>query len=207
MFTGIIEEVGTVRSIQANPSGGTLSISASKIIEGTSVGDSIAVNGACLTVTSTDDGGVHLDLMPETLRCTTTGGLRAGSHVNLERAMQANGRFGGHVVTGHVSGIASIERRFREGTALWLGLRARGTTPLLVPKGSIAIDGVSLTVSRMDRNIFWVSLIPQTRQDTILGGKRIGDRCNIEQDVMASYAARAQGSEALTMERLTDNGF
>ena len=206
MFTGIIEEIGSIRAATATSRGGSLTISASRIVEGTSVGDSIAVNGACLTVTEVCERGIKVDVMPETLRCTTMGSLRTGSLVNLERAMLAEGRFGGHVVTGHVDGIAAVRQRYREGTAVWLGLSDAGG-PAVVSKGSIAVDGVSLTVSRIARGLVWVSLIPHTRSETTLGGKRIGDRCNVEHDILASYAVSKANPGALTVDKLKENGF
>ncbi len=206
MFTGIIEEVGIIKEITVTKAGGSLRIGAHLVTEETKIGDSIAVNGACLTVTAIAADSIFVDVMPETIRCTTTESLRAGSRVNLERAMAATDRFGGHVVTGHVSGVAAIRRRYREGTAVWLGLSSTMGAPV-VQKGSIAIDGVSLTISRISRGLIWVSLIPHTRDATTLGQKRIGDRCNIEHDIMASYAAQPSRTPHLGMDQLRDSGF
>ena len=187
MFTGIIEEVGTVRKI----GGGTLAIDAAKVIEDVHLGDSIAVNGVCLTVTSFDREHFEADVMPETVRRTSFAKLRKGSPVNLERALTLASRLGGHIVSGHIDGVGMVTDLRREGNALLLKVAA---SPALlrgiVEKGSVAIDGVSLTVAGVSRGAFTVSVIPHTLSQTTLGERRPGDAVNLETDVIGKYVER-----------------
>ena len=212
MFTGIIEETGTVRSVTAN----SLCISAEKVLEGTAVGDSIAVSGVCLTVTSLADGAFTADVMPETVRLTSLSRLRPGAKVNLERAVQPAGRLGGHIVSGHVDGCGRVESIVSDGIAnrVTISLDA----PLLryiAEKGSVTLDGVSLTVVAVDARSFAVSLIPQTRAVTTLGELRTGSPVNVEVDVLARYTERLLAASApqeekksgLSLEWLKENGF
>ena len=187
MFTGIVEEVGSVRAV----GDGSLVIGASEVLSDVKVGDSIAVNGACLTVTTHDDSSFSVDVVPETLRRTNLGELEAGSPVNLERSMPANGRFGGHIVQGHVDGTATIHSIRGEGDALMVVFDA--PTPLMryvVEKGFIAVDGASLTIVNCDNFSFSVTIIPHTQENTIFKHKKIGDSVNLEVDIMAKYIER-----------------
>lgn len=210
MFTGIIEELGTVERV----GGGEIVLRAATVLEGTRLGDSIAVNGVCLTVTRLTSAGFTADVMPETLRRSSLGNLRPGSQVNLERAMAADGRFGGHIVSGHIDGTGTVSSLRREGNAVWVTIAAgpellRG----IVEKGSIAIDGISLTVAAVDDASFSVSIIPHTAASTILGTKRPGDTVNLETDLIGKYVEKLltfrdqPASGGLTLEILRQNGF
>ena len=189
MFTGLIEEQGRVLT---PPRNGKLSLAASKVTEGLALGDSIAVNGVCLTVSAFSGQRFTADVMPETLHCSNLGELRTGSLVNLERALPATGRFGGHFVSGHIDGVGSLLSVRPEGNALIFSIRAapellRG----IVEKGSVAIDGISLTVVEVTETLFSVSVIPHTAAVTTLAGKRPGDRLNLETDMIGKYVLRA----------------
>ncbi|WP_312070941.1 riboflavin synthase [Anaerotignum propionicum] len=214
MFTGLIEEIGYIEKITSQNSSGQLLIHAKAIQEGTKLGDSIAVNGVCLTVTNVTKTSFTADVMPETLRRSNLGNLQKGSPVHLERAMAANGRFGGHMVSGHIDGTGIISGKKQEGNAIRLFITA--DTPLLrqmIEKGSIAIDGVSLTVISVEQSQFSVGIIPHTSTQTILLDKKIGDSVNLETDVIAKYIQRffennSQHQEKpLTLEFLRENGF
>ena len=190
MFTGIIEETGTVSRAVTSGSGG-LAISASRVLEGTKTGDSIAVNGVCLTVTEITATGFTADVMPETLRRSDLGGLTAGDKVNLERAMAANGRFGGHIGSGHIDGTGTIISLKKEGNAVWVRIGAGSDIlSLIVEKGSVAIDGISLTVAALDNDSFSVSVIPHTAKETTLISKKSGDVVNLENDIVGKYVQR-----------------
>ena len=187
MFTGIVEEVGTVRTA----GDGRLVIGASEVLSDVKVGDSIAVNGACLTVTTYDESGFSVDVVPETLRRTNLGELTTGSPVNLERSMPAYGRFGGHMVQGHIDGTAAIRSIENEGDALMVIFDA--PPPImryLVEKGFIAVDGASLTIVNCDNFSFSVTIIPHTRENTVFKSKKVGDSVNLEVDIMAKYIER-----------------
>lgn len=191
MFTGIVEEVGKVARIEKNGVTGKLSIIADTVLEGTKIGDSIAVNGVCLTVTSLNGSNFTADVMGETFRRSSLGDLQVGSTVNLERAMPADGRFGGHIVSGHIDGMGEIISIEPEGTAVWYTLSA----PIeilqgIVEKGSIAIDGISLTVARITTKDFAVSIIPHTGGNTILSQKKVGDKVNLENDIIGKYVQK-----------------
>ena len=158
MFTGIVEEVGTIRSVVSGGSSGEIAINARTVLENTKIGDSIAVNGVCLTVTKMTDGGFTADVMPETLRRSNLGRLHIGDRVNLERAMAADGRFGGHIVSGHIDGVGTVAEMKRESNAVWVKISAdNDILRLIVEKGSIAIDGISLTVAEVTDKDFSVS--------------------------------------------------
>lgn len=198
MFTGIVEELGTVASITQNSENGNVTISASKVLEGTKLGDSIAVNGVCLTVTDIKSHSFCADIMGETLRRSNLGSLKKGTKVNLERAMAADGRFGGHMVSGHIDGTGEIINISPEGNAVWYTIRT--TEKILagiVEKGSIAIDGISLTVAGITEQDFSVSIIPHTSANTILPTKKLGDIVNLENDVIGKYVQKflSVGSE------------
>ena len=189
MFTGLIEEQGRVLT---PPRSGKLSLAASKVTEGLALGDSIAVNGVCLTVSAFSGQRFTADVMPETLHRSNLGELRTGSLVNLERALPATGRFGGHFVSGHIDGVGSLLSVRPEGNALIFSIRA--ATELLrgiVEKGSVAIDGISLTVVEVTETLFSVFVIPHTAAVTTLAGKRPGDRLNLETDMIGKYVLRA----------------
>ena len=188
MFTGIIEEIGKVKSLKRNSKESRLVIGAAKVLEDVHIGDSIAVNGVCLTVVSFSSGEFTVDVMNETFMRSSLGSLRIGEEVNLERAMAANGRFGGHIVSGHIDGTGRIKAVFDDGNAKWYEINV-GSELLegIVMKGSVAIDGISLTVSKVTTSGFAVSIIPHTLDATILRGKRAGDVVNIETDMIGKY--------------------
>lgn len=191
MFTGIIEEVGSVRQVIAGSVSGEIAIKAKKVLEQTKIGDSIAVNGACLTVTRLMKDGFTADVMPETLRKTNLGKLKNGDPVDLERAMPADGRFGGHIVSGHIDGTGRIKSMKNEGNAVWVTIEAAADIiSLIVEKGSIAIDGISLTVAKVSDNDFQVSIIPHTGSETILLGKKAGELVNLENDIIGKYVEK-----------------
>lgn len=188
MFTGIIEEIGEVFQIQQGAKSLKIKIKASKVIEDVSVGDSIAVNGICLTVCEFNDNTFSADVMAETIRKSSMSGLKMGSRVNLERAMSANGRFGGHIVSGHIDGIGKIENIKPEDNAIWFTISTTNDlSKYIVKKGSIAIDGISLTVAEIKGDIFKVSIIPHTAKETILSIKKSGDVVNLECDIVGKY--------------------
>ena len=194
MFTGIIEETGTIKSICRGSNSAQITVNARKVLEGTSEGDSIAVNGVCLTVTSLSGSSFTADAMPETLYRSSLGNMKPGDNVNLERAMQAGGRFGGHIVSGHVDVCAMVVSVTESGIARIISIEipaaASGIMPLIAVKGSVAVDGASLTVVSVDHNTFSVSLIPHTRSVSTLGALRQGSMVNVEADVFARYIAR-----------------
>ena len=215
MFTGIIEEIGMVRQKLSGEESGSLAIHAAAVLEGTKLGDSIAVNGVCLTVTRLTDSGFTADVMAETLRRSNLGLLEPGSQVNLERAMAANGRFGGHIVSGHIDGTGKIRSMRQEGNAVWVTVAASWEIlALIVEKGSITIDGISLTVARLQEEAFQVSIIPHTAGETTLLKKRPGDLVNLENDIIGKYVQRLTGTrqgpgteEPLTLDFLKLHGF
>lgn len=218
MFTGIVEEIGTILSIKKGVKSSVLTISGDLIFEDMHIGDSIAVNGVCLTVTNKTKESFTADVMAETLRRSSLGSLKAGSKVNLERAMAANGRFGGHIVSGHIDGTGEIESFVREDNAVWVTVK----TPVkllkyIIEKGSIAIDGVSLTVAYVDNRCFKVSLIPHTAANTILLSKKAGDIVNLENDIVGKYIEKLMHFDeqveedtkttGISMDFLAKNGF
>lgn len=191
MFTGIIEEKGRILRTELGSASGKLYIQAEKVLEGTRIGDSIAVNGVCLTVTRLGNRDFTADVMPETLSRSSLGQLKSGSSVNLERAMAADGRFGGHIVSGHIDGTGVIEKITRDGNAIRYQIAAsRDILRGVVEKGSIAIDGISLTVTRAEMERFEVSIIPHTLKETILGEKQPGAIVNLENDIIGKYVER-----------------
>ncbi|MCI8830797.1 MAG: riboflavin synthase [Lachnospiraceae bacterium] len=215
MFTGIVEEIGTVRQIKKGKHSAVLTISAGDVLDGTKTGDSIAVNGICLTVTAVLPGAFMADVMHETLNRSALIGLSAGSPVNLERAMQANGRFGGHIVAGHVDGTGKIVKIERDDTAVWFTIQTKPELMrYIVEKGSVAIDGISLTVAKITESDFSVSAIPHTVKQTVLQEKRKGDLVNLETDIIGKYvekllspALEEQKESKITKEFLTNCGF
>lgn len=194
MFTGLIADLGKVGDVEHSADGATIEI-ATRLAGEIAEGDSVAVNGVCLTATAVRDGGFQAQAMAETLRRSTLDGAQVGSRVNLELALRADGRLGGHIVQGHVDGTATIEAVREEGFARVLDIDLDGAasddlTRYLVEKGSVALDGVSLTVSELHDGGFSVSLIPETLGRTSLGEARVGDRVNIEVDILAKHVAR-----------------
>ena len=187
MFTGIVEEVGSVRAA----GDGKLVVEASEVLSDVKVGDSISVNGACLTVTTHDESTFSVDVVPETLRRTNLGELEVGSPVNLERSMPADGRFGGHMVQGHIDGTATIRSIDSEGDAQMVVFDAPAVVMrYVVEKGFIAVDGASLTIVNCDNFSFSVTIIPHTRENTVFKSKKVGDSVNLEVDIMAKYVER-----------------
>ena len=215
MFTGIVEETGSVVRVQKGAHSAVLTVQARKVLEGTRIGDSIAVNGICLTVISMGPDTFTADVMHETLNRTGLSGLGPGSPVNLERAMPADGRFGGHIVSGHIDGVGRITDVRRDDTAVWYTVEAAPELlRLVVEKGSIALDGISLTVAATGRNTFSVSIIPHTAAETVLGRRKAGDLVNLEADIIGKYVEKLMGREpelktqsAITREFLTRHGF
>ena len=192
MFTGIVEETGTVRQISVTPDGARLTIEAVTALEGTRVGDSIAMNGACLTVVTRDDRTFAVEATPETLRRTNLGELGIGDRLHLERALAVGGRFGGHFMQGHVDGTGTIRDRQTVGDAVVQSFSAPPEiVRYLVPKGSVSVDGVSLTVVNVGADWFDVWLIPHTLDVTLLTHKPVGATVNLEADILAKYVARA----------------
>ena len=216
MFTGIIEEVGTVKGLVSGANSGVITIGAVKVLENTRIGDSIAVNGVCLTVTSIFSDGFTADVMPETFRRSNLGFLKIGDNVNLERAMAADGRFGGHIVSGHIDGVGIIADKKRESNAVWVTIKTqKEISELIVEKGSIAIDGISLTVAKAGAEEFSVSIIPHTGSQTTLLDKKAGDRVNLENDIVGKYIKKllnvpdksSKKDSKLTFELLKEYGF
>ena len=191
MFTGIVEELGIIRKISISGHSGSITIEASKVLEGTRIGDSIAVNGICLTVTSMASDSFTADIMAETVRRSSLKGAVSGDKVNLERAMAADGRFGGHIVSGHVDGTGTIINMHREENAVWVTISAEPSImKFIVEKGSVCLDGISLTVAKVGATDFSVSVIPHTGEETTLLRKKVGSPINIENDVVGKYVER-----------------
>ncbi|MEK4130045.1 riboflavin synthase [Solibacillus sp. FSL W8-0474] len=211
MFTGIIEELGTVEQIIQSTQTMELAIRASKILEDVKLGDSIAVNGVCLTVKKFTSNSFFADVMPETVKATSLQQLTVGMHVNLERAMLANGRFGGHIVSGHVDGIAIIQRKRPVANAVYVDLAMdRTLVAQCIEKGSITVDGISLTIFNMTDTLVTISLIPHTYEQTVLGYKKAGDVVNIETDLIGKYVKKHlqnQTASTITKDLLQRTGF
>ena len=217
IFTGIIEELGVVKSIAINGASGCITIKAKKVLEGTQLGDSIAVNGTCLTVTSINSDGFSADVMAETVKRTSLSQVGKGDLVNLERAMILNGRFGGHIVSGHIDGTGTITKYTKEEKAIWVTIKAPDEIlDLIVEKGSICIDGISLTVATVSDQDFQVSIIPHTAKETTLIHKKVGSLVNLENDIVGKYIKKlmennqeeqAKKASGLTMEMLEEYGL
>ena len=214
MFTGIIEEIGKVKTIQKGRQESFLTIEANKIFDDLKLGDSVAVNGVCLTVRSQKAGEFTADVMNETWKKSSLNQLTAGSGVNLERAMAANGRFGGHMVSGHIDGEGQIDQIWKDDNAIWIQIKTdQNVMRYIVKKGSIAIDGVSLTVAEVEEERFRVSIIPHTADQTILLSKKAGERVNLENDMVGKYIEKfantnsSQKSKGITLDLLTQTGF
>ena len=216
MFTGIIEELGVVKSIRLAPDSGQITIEGTEVLKGTQTGDSIAVNGVCLTVTNHTEQRFTVDVMAETLSKTNLAELQSGSRVNLERALQLQSRLGGHLVSGHIDGVGRIRRIIPQSIAHIYEINAPPELlAYMLPKGSVAIDGISLTIISVEADHFTVSLIPHTFDHTTLGFKGLQAGVNLETDLIGKYVARflEQGSlkktenKALTLDFLAENGF
>lgn len=213
MFTGIIEELGEVRVVDAQAAGARLRIAAGAVLADAKLGDSIAVNGCCLTAVEIGNGEFAADLAPETLRRTNLGDLKAGSKVNLERPLRAGGRLDGHIVQGHIDGTAELSALSALGNGnWWLELQVPDELQqYLVYKGSVAVDGISLTIASIEGSTLAVTIIPHTYNATNLAGKRIGDRLNLECDILAKYVEKMLGRmerpSGLTVEKLKQLGY
>lgn len=213
MFTGIVEELGTV--VRRQHQGGILRLclEAERALQGTRPGDSLCVNGVCLTVTELAGSQVVFEVMPETLGRTTLNGLQAGDRVNLERALRWDGRLGGHLVQGHVDGVGIIQERFPRGsTVFWKVAAPCQVLRYVVPKGSIAVDGISLTVIERQAQSFTFATIPHTMAQTTLGFRRVGEEVNLEADILGKYVEALlrlpeQGPPGLTRDFLQEHGF
>ena len=218
MFTGIVEEIGSIKGISKGANSAVLTLSAKKVLEDVNLGDSIAVNGVCLTATSYRQGEFTVDVMHETMDRSSLSSLKAGSKVNLERAMMANGRFGGHIVSGHIDGTGKIVSVKKDDNAIWYQISAdKKILKYIIEKGSITIDGISLTVARVTDRDFSVSIIPHTLKNTILAYKSEGHIVNLENDCIAKYVeklmnfgsldSKQENKHEITREFLLKNGF
>lgn len=217
MFTGIIEELGTVRRTQGSADGASIVIAAKEILRDLRIGDSVAVSGPCLTVTAFDRDTFTAFVMPETLKRTTLGDLKAGYRVNLERALALGGRLGGHMVSGHIDAVVTLTQNKPQGGAILLNFEAPPELlRYIVPKGSVALDGVSLTVIDVEDSGFSVGIIPHTGQETTLGTKAIGAAVNLEVDLIGKYVEKmleprldneTKGTSKITMDLLIEKGY
>ena len=216
MFTGIIEETGTVTAIRKGAHSAVLTIQARKILTDIRLGDSIAVNGVCLTVTAYNQSGFSADVVHETLQRTALGQLHSGAEVNLERAMAANGRFGGHIVSGHIDGTGVIQNIRQDDNAIWYTISAAPSVlRYIVEKGSVAIDGISLTVAAVTEDSFSVSIIPHTAAQTTLSAQTKGNIVNLETDCIGKYVEKLLGLAApvqkqqttITLDLLARSGY
>ena len=213
MFTGIIEEIGTVKEVRHGHRSAVVTISAEKVLPGTSIGDSIAVNGVCLTVIAMGDDSFSADATPETISRSSLGQMHRGSRVNLERAMAADGRFGGHIVMGHIDGTGKVSRVIKDDNSVLLSIEAAPELMrYIIEKGSIAIDGISLTVAEVWESGFTVSVIPHTASATTIGWMVAGTTVNLETDIIGKYAERflmpeKRSRKGITAEMLSEYGF
>lgn len=217
MFTGIVEEIGTIESIIMSSKSAKIKINANKVLKDVKLGDSISTNGVCLTVTEFNSKSFVVDVMAETMRKSNLVYLKKGSRVNLERALALGDRLGGHLVSGHIDGIGEIRDFIREDNAIWITVEASPEIlNYIVLKGSIAIDGVSLTVAYIDHKVFKVSVIPHTQDETTLVKKVMGEKVNLECDMIGKYIERFLASRDTNQEKqkskvdenfLRENGF
>lgn len=212
MFTGIVEEIGTIQKINWGSNSAKLSIQAKKILEDIKIGDSIATNGICLTVTAYSESSFEVDVMPETMKRTTLKQLSVGDLVNLERAMQLKDRFGGHIVSGHIDGIGEIRRITPYDNAILYKIKIDSKlSKYVIEKGSITIDGISLTVISIQNDLVELSIIPITQRDTILKDKLVGEYVNVECDMVGKYIEKLvntkEKKQKVDMEFLAQNGF
>ncbi len=215
MFTGLIEEIGIVKSIHQSGKSATLVVAASRVLEDVKLGDSISTNGVCLTVTQFNSNEFTVDVMPETMKRSNLEKLKSGSKVNLERAMKVGDRFGGHIVSGHIDGMGIIKAFKEDDNAIWVSVSCDNEIlKYIIEKGSIAIDGISLTVAYVDDMTFNVSIIPMTRNDTTLISRKIGDKVNLECDIVGKYVEKLMGfpekkevKNMMSADFLKENGF
>ncbi len=209
MFTGIIESLGSVKKFTRHGEDALLDIDASMILEDIKVGDSIAINGACLTVTRKSDREFTADVSAETLARTNLGLLKPGDRVNLEKALRLNGFLGGHLVLGHVDGLGKILEKVTRSNSVLLGVEIDADlSRYIVEKGSVAVDGVSLTVNRCEKNRFYVNMIPHTARMTTLGFKKVSDRVNIETDIIGKYVEKLLNpAKGIDTKFLAEHGF
>lgn len=216
MFTGLVEEIGNIESIQTGAKSAKIKIRSNKVLEGVKLGDSICTNGVCLTVTEFSKDSFTVDVMAESMRRSNLCYLKKGDRVNLERALRVGDRLGGHVVSGHIDGIGKIQAFEKEDNATWVSIETpKDILKYIVMKGSIAIDGVSLTVAYVDDNMFKVSIIPHTKDETTLLKKNVGDYVNLEGDVIGKYVEKLLGMKketenkksSIDMNFLKNNGF
>ncbi len=216
MFTGIVEEMGTLASLEIKADSGIITIEADRVLEDAQVGDSIAVNGVCLTARGFGRGSFSADVMPETIRKTNLGNLKRGSRVNLERALTLSARLGGHLMLGHVDATGKVVRIQPEGNAVLFTITAPDEiSRYLLAQGSVGVDGISLTVARLVEGGFTISLIPHTLEVTTLGQNGVGYEVNLEADVVGKYVEKivegglpgGQGEGGLTLEKLAEEGF
>lgn len=216
MFTGIVEEIGTIMHIKNGVKSSKLIINCNKVLEKTEIGDSICTNGVCLTVTNINKKTFEADVMAETIRKSNLNTLKIGSKVNLERALSLSTRLGGHLVSGHIDGIGYIKDLKKEDSAIWITIKTSvDILRYIVYKGSITIDGISLTIAYVDDDVFKVSIIPHTLQQTILSSKNIGDSVNLECDMIGKYVEKLLGiskpnkqqSNNINETFLKENGF
>ncbi|MDM8523227.1 riboflavin synthase [Desulfococcaceae bacterium HSG8] len=211
MFTGIIEGLGTITGIQSSGQGSCLTVDAGFTLEDTKIGDSIAVNGACLTAVMLEGKRFRADVSPETLRKTTFGRAKIGDRVNLERALRLSDRLDGHLVSGHIDGMGTMKDRKTTGNAIIITIEVpESLSRYMIEKGSVAVDGISLTINACDRQSFSVSIIPHTAGLTTVGLKKVGDPVNIETDMIGKYVERfvsPKKETGIDMEFLTKTGF
>lgn len=217
MFTGIVEEIGVIEGIKKGEKSSKLVIKANKVLENTILGDSICTNGVCLTVINLTGHNFEVDVMAETLRRSNLGNLSIGNKVNLERALSIKSRLGGHIVSGHIDGTGEIKSFIKEGNAIWVTIQSpSGILKYIVEKGSITIDGISLTIAYVDDVCFKVSIIPHTAEETTLLKKKVGDTVNLECDLIGKYVEKLLGFNddknnrfkgSISEEFLKNNGF
>ncbi|MGF7058547.1 riboflavin synthase [Brassicibacter mesophilus] len=215
MFTGLVEEIGTVESVIIGANSAKITIRAKKVLEDIKLGDSISTNGVCLTVTNHTENGFSIDVMPETMRRSNLGTLKNGSRINLERALKLGDRLGGHIVSGHIDGVGTVRGFKKEDNATWIHIGAKQEIiKYIVQKGSVAIDGTSLTVADVDDSSFKVSIIPLTRDETTILEKNIGDQVNLECDMVGKYIEKfvlfknnQHPKKEIDMTFLVENGF
>jgi riboflavin synthase len=214
MFTGLIEDIGSVRDIRIGAEQAVLSVTTSLPMAELKLGESVAINGVCLTVTTFGNGHFSADVSPETLTCSSLGELKPGSPVNLERALKLSDRLGGHLVTGHVDGMAEVVERRLDGNAWRFSFKAGPELcALLVDKGSVAVDGISLTVNEVAAETFSLAVIPHTLEMTNLKERKVGDQVNVETDLIGKYIAKFTGNagakkqQGVTLDTLAKHGF
>ncbi|WAW15142.1 riboflavin synthase [Peptostreptococcus equinus] len=208
MFTGIIEEIGTIRNIQKGPKSQILYIGAKTVLEDVKLGDSIAVNGVCLTVTKFIKDEFQVDIMHETMDRSSLANISIGSKVNLERAMQLGGRFGGHIVSGHIDGLGIIKSIKKDDNAIWYQIETqKQIMKYIILKGSITIDGISLTVAKLEEDNFSVSIIPHTSTYTTLNHRKVGDKVNLENDSIGKYIEKLLNFQVDAMESIKNQNL